>query len=71
MRSVFYLLIVLTLSGCSHSQTVRKPVPQAVADWWRNVRELNKPGPVDPLRQQFMNLSPKEQRQQAKKYGYL
>jgi hypothetical protein len=45
MRSMVVLLVVLAISGCSRDQAVRKPAPQAVAAWWRHLRELNRPNP--------------------------
>jgi hypothetical protein len=57
MRSVMVLLIVLTISGCSDSQFVRRPMPQAVVAWWQNVRELNRPDPPNLAWQRFKNPS--------------
>lgn len=57
--------------GLLPPQAVRETAPRAVAAWWRNARELNRPEPdLNLLKNQFMCLSPKDQARRARQYGY-
>ena len=75
MRSIIVLIIAFTMSGCSHSQAVRKPPPRSVAAWWKNIRELNRPDPYDSykqgLKQQFTGGASRQQQRLARKYYEL
>ncbi len=70
MRSFICMVLLLSVSGCSHPEGVRQPVPGAVAAWWAHVRELNKPDPIEMRREEFLKMSLKNQRRYASKLGY-